>query len=81
MDAHVAMRHRRTLESPALLDPVAEWRRGHLLAAGFAPDLAARVAAHCDIDLHAALQLVDRGCPPELAVRILAPLDEHRRPC
>jgi hypothetical protein len=75
------MRHRRTLESPTQLDPVGEWRRGRLLAAGFAPDLAAQIAEHCDIDLHAALELVDRGCPPELAVRILAPLDERRRPC
>ena len=27
-------------------------------------------------DLHALIELVERGCPPELAVRILAPLDE-----
>jgi hypothetical protein len=27
-------------------------------------------------DLHALLELVAAGCPPELAVRILAPLDE-----
>jgi hypothetical protein len=74
------MRHRRTIEPPALLDPVAEWRRRRLLAAGFAPELAARLAERCDVDLHATLELVDRGCPPELAARILAPLDERRRP-
>ena len=28
-------------------------------------------------DLHALIELVERGCPPELAVRILAPLDEE----
>jgi hypothetical protein len=28
------------------------------------------------VDLHQLLELVDRGCPPELAVRILAPLDQ-----
>jgi hypothetical protein len=27
-------------------------------------------------DLHALLELVDRGCAPDLAVRILAPLDQ-----
>ena len=27
-------------------------------------------------DLHALIELVERGCPPELAVRILAPLEE-----
>ena len=28
-------------------------------------------------DLHALIELVERGCPPELAVRILAPLDDE----
>jgi hypothetical protein len=27
------------------------------------------------VDIHALLELVDRGCPPHLAARILAPLD------
>jgi hypothetical protein len=26
------------------------------------------------VDVHALLQLVDRGCPPELAARILSPI-------
>ena len=60
---------------------VVGWRRGRLLAAGFAPDLAARLAGDCRIDLHAVLELVDRGCPPAVAARILAPLDEDFRPC
>jgi hypothetical protein len=29
------------------------------------------------VDLHALLDLVDKGCPPQLAARILAPLDEQ----
>jgi hypothetical protein len=29
------------------------------------------------IDVHAVLDLVDRGCPAELAARILAPLDDR----
>jgi hypothetical protein len=33
------------------------------------------------MDLHALIELVERGCPPELAARILAPLDEERTPC
>jgi hypothetical protein len=28
-------------------------------------------------DLHALIDLVERGCPPELAVRILTPLEEE----
>ena len=33
------------------------------------------------MDLHALIELVEHGCPPELAARILAPLDEERTPC
>jgi hypothetical protein len=60
---------------------VVGWRRGRLIAAGFTPELAARLARDCRIDLHAVLELIDRGCPPALAARILAPLDEDPRPC
>ena len=57
------------------------WRRQRLCAAGFAAGLADEVSRECAMDLHALLGLVDRGCPPDLAVRILAPLDAERRPC
>lgn len=53
---------------------VVEWRRRRLAEAGFAPELAADLASQARVDLHELLQLVDRGCPPELAARILAPL-------
>ena len=46
-----------------------------LLDAGFPPSLALELAGTPGVDLHALLALVDRGCPPELAARILAPLD------
>jgi hypothetical protein len=59
---------------------VVEWRRGRLVRAGCAPDLAAQLANDCSIDLHAMLELIDRGCRPEVAARILAPIDRHR-PC
>lgn len=49
------------------------WRRCRLLEAGFPEDLADAVAADPLFDLHVLLQLVDRGCPPDLAVRITAP--------
>jgi hypothetical protein len=60
---------------------VVGWRRGRLLAAGLVPDLAARLARDCGIDLHSVLDLIDGGCPPVLAARILAPLDDDPRPC
>ena len=51
------------------------WREGRLLSAGFGPDLADALAHQEQVDLHELLELVDRGCPPHLAARILAPLD------
>lgn len=59
---------------------VQAWRRCQLLEAGFPAAVAAAVAADPAFDLHALLQLVDRGCPPELAVRILAPLAREVAP-
>jgi hypothetical protein len=54
---------------------VVEWRRRRLERAGFVPEVAASFAADARVDLHALLDLVDRGCPPHLAARIVAPLD------
>ena len=56
------------------------WRVGRLRSAGLDPQLARRLADDPRYDLHALLELVDRGCPPALAVRILAPIDEVE-PC
>jgi hypothetical protein len=44
---------------------------------GFAPALAARIAEDTHYDLHALIELVERGCQPKLAVRILAPIEEE----
>jgi hypothetical protein len=71
-------RHSSALDSES--EGVVAWRRNRLLAAGFERALAAGLAADCAVDLHALLELVDRGCRPSLAARILAPLDEGGRP-
>jgi hypothetical protein len=55
------------------------WRRRQLRAAGFGSALAARIARDAVYDLHALIELVERGCPPRLAVRILAPIDDEVR--
>lgn len=55
---------------------VAEWRRRQLLDTGFTAALATTIADEPRYDLHALIELVERGCPPELAARILAPLEE-----
>jgi hypothetical protein len=57
-------------------EQVVAWRREQLAAAGFSLPLAARVAGDPRYDLHALIELVERGCDPELAVRIFAPLEE-----
>ena len=57
---------------------VTSWRQTQLCQAGFPAPLASRLAGDGRYDLHALLELVDRGCVPELAVRILAPLEDER---
>ena len=57
-----------------------QWRMTLLLRLGFPAELAARLAHDGHVDIHALLELVDRGCPPDLAARILAPLDSELRP-
>jgi hypothetical protein len=57
------------------VDEVARWRRAQLMAAGFSLAAAAEIAADARFDLHALIGLVEAGCPPSFAVRILAPLE------
>jgi hypothetical protein len=54
---------------------VVRWRRERLTESGFRLTVAARLAEDARYDLHALIELVERGCRPELAVRIMAPLD------
>jgi hypothetical protein len=53
------------------------WRREQLVESGFPFPVAARLAKDSRYDLHALIDLVERGCPPALAVRILAPLEDE----
>jgi hypothetical protein len=55
---------------------VTSWRRDRLVEAGFSLPLATRVARDRRYDLHALIGLVEHGCPPELALRIIAPVEE-----
>jgi len=52
------------------------WRRDQLVRSGFAFRLAALLAKDVRWDLHALIELVESGCAPELAARILAPIDD-----
>jgi hypothetical protein len=59
----------------------AAWRRERLRKAGFDELMARRLSRDRALDLHAVIELIERGCPPALAARILAPLDHRRMPC
>jgi hypothetical protein len=56
---------------------VVRWRREQLVLSGFPLPHAARLAKDARYDLHALIQLVERGCRPDLAARIVAPLDDE----
>jgi hypothetical protein len=64
-------------DAPADHQLVLRWRRDQLTDAGFPLTLAAALARDPRYDLHALIELVDRGCHPEIAVRILAPVEEE----
>jgi hypothetical protein len=63
------------------LQGVVQWRRAQLLQAGLPPSLAARVARDERYDLHDLIQLVEHGCAPDLAVRILKPIELAEAGC
>jgi hypothetical protein len=47
------------------------WRFKQLCRSGFELELATTIAARMDVDLHEAIDLVEHGCPPDLAGRIV----------
>lgn len=53
------------------LERVERWRAEALARAGYEPVDALELAARQDVDLHEAIELVERGCPVDLAVQIL----------
>jgi hypothetical protein len=50
---------------------VERWRAEELMRAGYDPAGAAELATRGDVDLHRAIQLLERGCPADLALQIL----------
>lgn len=53
------------------VERVEAWRAAALVRAGYGPEDAFELAGRSDIDVHDAIALLERGCPPELAVSIL----------
>ena len=53
------------------IERVERWRAEALEKVGYDPSSAAALAVRHDVDLHRAIELVERGCPPDMALRIL----------
>jgi hypothetical protein len=72
---------KRTLDVSEDPDGLIGWRTDRLHNGGFSAPLADTLARDRRYDVHALLQLTDRGCPAELAARILAPLEHEAGAC
>jgi hypothetical protein len=57
--------------SPTEQEIVEQWRAQELERAGYPGAVAAELATRPDVDLHRAVELLKKGCTPELAADIL----------
>jgi hypothetical protein len=55
----------------AEFERVLRWRFQALARAGYEAEAAATIAARADVDLHLATELLQQGCPADVALRIL----------
>ena len=53
------------------LERIERWRAEELERAGYDPLSAVEIAANHGVDLHLAVELLERGCSPRLALEIL----------
>ena len=53
------------------IERIERWRREELERAGYPAEAASEIASRLDIDLHQAVGLLERGCPADIAARIL----------
>jgi hypothetical protein len=60
-----------TLDQDTEVGRVVDWRRTELERAGYHAAAASELAKRNDVDLHVAVDLIRRGCPPETALQIL----------
>jgi hypothetical protein len=57
--------------TPTEQELVERWRAEELERAGYSEDVAAELAMRNDVDLHYAIELLRKGCSPQLAADIL----------
>jgi hypothetical protein len=53
------------------IEQIEQWRLESLARAGYDAESAAVIAASHDVDLHRAVELLQRGCPLDIALQIL----------
>ena len=53
------------------IERIERWRHEELERAGYDPESALVLSASHDVDLHAAVELLERGCTVDLALQIL----------
>ncbi len=53
------------------LELIEQWRHEELQRAGYDGESATVLAASHEVDLHRAIELLERGCPIDLALQIL----------
>jgi hypothetical protein len=53
------------------IERIEQWRMEELERAGYSLEAADTLARRHDVDLHEATALIARGCPSDLALRIL----------
>jgi hypothetical protein len=70
-EGHIEMPTADTTFQETQQEIVERWRAQELERAGFPEDTANELAMRTDVDLHAAINLIRRGCTPELAAQIL----------
>jgi hypothetical protein len=57
--------------NPSEQELVERWRAQELERAGYPEDVASELALRPDVDLHRAIELLEKGCSPALAASIL----------
>jgi hypothetical protein len=60
-----------SMAAPAKVTDIVLWRFEELVRAGYSERQALQLAMRRDVDLRAAVDLINRGCVPETAIRIL----------
>ena len=63
--------HQEHLPETTELERIERWRADELIRVGYDATQAMSLAVRHDVDLHLAAELLERGCPPDLALRIL----------